>query len=184
MSIHFTSDEAFPSSADYNLWISNAADVVMQDEELSASSYEEATKVLEQWQTEDEEMRIMELDMELGSNLLEGFALFDSNGTSNEEAPMEELLFQEEIVLPTEESMSSSSSSSSTSSSSIESSKDFKMSLRKLSESMKRSHETRKSLVMTSPKTERYARSNSVTGVISSIEKSSEQIQAYLMCLQ
>ncbi|KAL3922196.1 MAG: hypothetical protein SGILL_002335 [Bacillariaceae sp.] len=51
--------------------------------------------------------------------------------------------------------------------------------LEKLVESMKKSEETRKSLTMTTPKTESYGRSKTVSGVLSSIEKSSRQLKDY-----
>ena len=56
--------------------------------------------------------------------------------------------------------------------------------LKKLEESMKRSQETRKSLTMKTPKTEEYNRTKSITGVISSIESSSRQLNAYLQTMQ
>ena len=56
--------------------------------------------------------------------------------------------------------------------------------LKKLTESMKRSQETRKSLTMKTPKTEKYDRTTSVTGVLSSIENSSRQLQTYLQTVQ
>ena len=51
--------------------------------------------------------------------------------------------------------------------------------LEKLVESMKRSEETRKSLTMKTPKTEKYGRSKTVSGDLSSIEKSSKQLKDY-----
>ena len=56
--------------------------------------------------------------------------------------------------------------------------------LKKLEASMKRSQETRKSLTMKTPKTEEYNRSSSVTGVLSSIETSSKQLQTFLQTVQ
>ena len=56
--------------------------------------------------------------------------------------------------------------------------------LEKLVESMKKSEETRKSLTMKTPKTEKYGRSKTVTGVLTSIEKSSKQLQNYLKTVQ
>lgn len=52
--------------------------------------------------------------------------------------------------------------------------------MKKLEASMKRSQETRKSLTMKTPKTEEYNRIGSVTGVLSSIENSSRQLQTLL----
>jgi hypothetical protein len=56
--------------------------------------------------------------------------------------------------------------------------------IQKLEASMKRSQETRKSLTMTSPKMEEYRRKGSVTGVLSSIESSSRQLQTFLQSVQ
>lgn len=56
--------------------------------------------------------------------------------------------------------------------------------IKKLEESMKRSQETRKSLTMKTNKTEKYDRTKSVTGVLSSIENSSRQLQTYLHTIQ
>jgi len=56
----------------------------------------------------------------------------------------------------------------------------YKATLEKLAKSMQRSQETRKSLQMKTPKTEGYSRKSSVKGVLTSIEKSSEQLQSYL----
>lgn len=60
----------------------------------------------------------------------------------------------------------------------------YQATLKKLQESMKRSQETRKSLTMKTTKTEKYARNQSVSGVLSSIEVSSRQLQHYLKNIQ
>ena len=60
----------------------------------------------------------------------------------------------------------------------------YRLTLQKLQESMKRSQETRKSLKMKTNKTEKYARTKSVSGVLSSIEKSTDQLQSYLKAIQ
>jgi hypothetical protein len=60
----------------------------------------------------------------------------------------------------------------------------YRETLKKLEESMKRSQETRRSLTMKTPKTEQYGRSKSVSGVLTSIENSSRQIQTYLQTVQ
>lgn len=52
--------------------------------------------------------------------------------------------------------------------------------LKKLEASMKRSRETRKSLTMKTDKTFKYNRTESVSGVLSSIERSSRQLQTIL----
>jgi len=56
--------------------------------------------------------------------------------------------------------------------------------MKKLEASMKRSQETRKSLIMKTCKTEEYNRTSSVTGVLSSIESSTKQLQEYLQNVQ
>lgn len=56
----------------------------------------------------------------------------------------------------------------------------YRQTLQKLTESMQRSQETRKSLQMKTPKTEKYPRRQSVSKVLTSIEQSSKQLQEYL----
>jgi CTP-dependent riboflavin kinase len=52
----------------------------------------------------------------------------------------------------------------------------YKVTLEKLAESMKRSQDTRKCLTMKTPKTDEYPRTTSVSGVITSIEKSTQEL--------
>jgi hypothetical protein len=166
-------DVSLPSSAEFAFWVGNQ-DVIMHDEELSASSLEEATTLFEHWQTEDEEVRLMEIDMQLGPNLLDD-AIFNSTCCNSPIGPIEELVGLEE-----EDAENFWTDDSSGGANSLEFSEQYKTTLRKLAESMKKTHESRKSLMIKTPKTEKYERSTSVSGVISSIEKSSEQLQAYL----
>lgn len=56
----------------------------------------------------------------------------------------------------------------------------YEATLEKLTESMKKSQETRKSLRMQTSETAEYTRWNSVSGTLSSIEKSTQQLQQYL----
>ena len=56
--------------------------------------------------------------------------------------------------------------------------------IKKLEASMKRSQESRKALCMKTPKTKEYTRRGSVTGVLSSIESSSKQLQSFLQAVQ
>jgi len=56
--------------------------------------------------------------------------------------------------------------------------------IKKLEASMKRSQETRKSLTMKTPKMKEYTRTGSVTGVLSSIENSSRQLQTFLQTVK
>ena len=165
-------------------------DQEMMDEEHSAVSSEEASKVFEQWQTDDndEEMDIMDVDEQIGSNLL-GDELFP-DPCASPTGPLEELsylTFDDEEVDKFSLSLlnftaDEQDSSSSTSSKPFE--ERYKESLKKLAESMKRSQETRKSLVMKTDKTEEYLRRASVAGVIRSIEKSTTQLKAYLSTAQ
>ena len=60
----------------------------------------------------------------------------------------------------------------------------YKESLKNLSESMKRSQETRMSLTWKTPKTAKYERSMSVSGVVNSTEASSSQLRALLVNIQ
>lgn len=174
-------------------------DQEMMDEEHSAVSSEEASKVFEQWQTDDEEeMDIMEVDEQIGSNLL-GDELFP-DPCASPTGPLEELTYlsfdNEEVDKfslsllnftsddKDHESAADDNKDNDDDSSSSNSSKPFEEryheSLKKLAESMKRSQETRKSLVMKTDKTQEYMRRQSVAGVIKSIEKSSTQLQSYL----
>ena len=160
-------------------------DQEMMDEEHSAVSSEEASKVFEQWQTDDndEEMDIMDVDEQIGSNLL-GDELFP-DPCASPTGPLEELSY---LTFDDEEvdkfSLSLLNFTSADDDTNDQDSKPFeeryKESLKKLAESMKRSQETRKSLVMKTDKTEEYMRRASVAGVIRSIEKSSTQLKAYL----
>eukprot|EP00536_Pseudo-nitzschia_multiseries_P015998 jgi/Psemu1/44546/gm1.44546_g len=56
--------------------------------------------------------------------------------------------------------------------------------MKKLEASMKRSQETRKSLTMKTPETKKYKRRRKVTGVLSSIETSSRQLQTFWQSVQ
>lgn len=157
---------------------------MLTDEELSATSHEEAGKVLEQWRTDDcgqAAIDMMDVDAQLGTSYqeeavfhdacasptgpIEEFAYMSFHGDDADRLSLELLVFNEDAEgstgpLPFEER--------------------YKATLRKLSESMKRSQETRKSLKIKTPKTEEYLRSSLVSGVVSSIEKSTNDLQVYL----
>jgi len=178
--------------SEFDLWIQDD-DQVMQDEELSATSHEDSTRVFAEWQTEDEPMEIneiMRVDEQIGTDFLDAAIFSDPAGCCiSPVGPIEELVltgFEDEelenIFLPVKSS--SSLASSADSANSPEFNEQYQATLQKLAESMKRSHETRKSLTMITPKTEKYSRSTSVTGVVSSTEKSSEQLQAILQGIQ
>lgn len=161
-------------------------DQEMMDEEHSAVSSEEASKVFEQWQTDDndEEMDIMDVDEQIGSNLL-GDELFP-DPCASPTGPLEELSylnFDDEEVDKFSLSLlnfTSADDDNTNDQDSMPFEERYKESLKKLAESMKRSQETRKSLVMKTDKTEEYMRRASVAGVIRSIEKSSTQLKSYL----
>jgi hypothetical protein len=176
----FPSDLVLPSEWDHDTEMLN-------EEELSATSHEEACKVLEQWQTyEDQYPDIMEVDEQIGSNLL-GDEIFGDPCLSPT-GPLEELHmmsndsdacryftpFGEETRPPSIPSMPSFNHLDDR----------YKATLLKLQESMMRSQETRKSLSMKTFKTEKYARRKSVCGVLTSIEKSSRQVNHYLRGIQ
>jgi hypothetical protein len=166
----------------------------LNDEELSATSREEACKVFEQWQSdheqEEQDLDIMEVDEQIGSNLL-GEDIFGSPCLSPT-GPLEELVYMnieeedERFFAPLDlsDELRSSTGSGSDASRSHPFDERYQASLKKLQESMKRSQETRKSLTMKTPKTEEYPRTKSVSGVLSSIEMSSHQLQNYLQTIQ
>lgn len=88
------------------------------------------------------------------------------------------------IVTDDDESLPSRSSSRSPNEAANNREHNYQEIMKKLASSMKRSQETRKCLTMNTPKTEKYNRSSSVNGVLSSIETSSRQIQALLQTVQ
>jgi hypothetical protein len=157
---------------------------MMNDEELSATSNEEASKVLEQWQADqDEDLEIMEVDEQIGSNLL-GDDIFGATCASPT-GPLEELVLMtieddDRFFAPLLDEMASSSGPPSY----LPFEARYQDTLKNLQESMLRSQETRKSLTMKTTKTEKYERTHSVSGVLSSIEVSSRQLQGYLKNIQ
>lgn len=68
-------------------------DEMLSDEELSASSHEEASKVFEEWQTDvnDSDIDIMEVDEQIGSNLLDDEIFHDP--CLSPTGPLEELVY-------------------------------------------------------------------------------------------
>lgn len=164
---------------------------MITDEELSATSHEEASKVFEQWQTdEDQEMDIMEVDEQIGSNLL-GEEIFPNDPCVSPTGPLEELVYMSlgdmdadrfslSLFNDAGDGPAACGNNGSDKTSSLSFEERYKATLEKLAESMKRSRETRDSLKMKTSRTEGYARASSVNGVLSSIEKSTEQIQTYL----
>jgi hypothetical protein len=208
---------------------SDDADAVVVQEELSATSHQEASKVLEEWQSDHESISennsndipedlasIMEVDEQIGSNLLDdkvfgcgaggivgGACCLSPTGPveelmsfcntniliSNEDderffAPLLDTTNDNMIMFMTNCNSSLSDLSMTTTAPTFVNDERYQEVLKKLAESMKRSQETRKSLTMKTPKTEKYNRSKSVTGVLSSIENSSRQLQTYLQTVQ
>lgn len=158
---------------------------MMEDEELSATSHEEASKVFEQWQADEKhDLDIMQVDEQLGSDLLEDDIFQDP--CLSPTGPLEELVYmcidEEEVNRFSLSLFSPADDNDTTSSLPFE--QRYRATLEKLNESMRRSQETRKSLKMKTKKTEQYARTTSVSCVLSSIEKSTEQLQGYLKNIQ
>jgi hypothetical protein len=203
--------------------------IVVVEEELSATSHQEASKVLEEWQSDHESIAenestdlpedlasIMEVDEQIGSNLLDDEVFGGGGGVIggacclSPTGPVEELMYfstsnfliskedDERFLAPLLDApndnnmvmfMNDDCDSSSydpvlTTNPTFVNDERYQEVLKKLAESMKRSQETRKSLTMKTSKTEKYGRSKSVTGVLSSIENSSRQLQTYLQTVQ
>jgi hypothetical protein len=149
---------------------------MINDDDFSAAT-EEASKVFEQWQTDVEDLDIMEVDEQIGSNLL-GDDIFHDPCVSPS-GPLEELnlmIFDDDDV----DRFSLSLLEDGDKTSSLPFEERYKATLAKLAESMKRSQETRMSLKMKTSKTEKYERTKSISGVLTSIEKSTQQLQGYL----
>eukprot|EP00527_Entomoneis_sp_CCMP2396_P007429 CAMPEP_0198153304 /NCGR_PEP_ID=MMETSP1443-20131203/63538_1 /TAXON_ID=186043 /ORGANISM="Entomoneis sp., Strain CCMP2396" /LENGTH=183 /DNA_ID=CAMNT_0043819591 /DNA_START=52 /DNA_END=603 /DNA_ORIENTATION=+ len=157
------------------------------DEESSATSSEEASKVFEQWQTEDDgEMDMMDLDDRIDSNL-SGDEIAFIDFCPSPTTPMDELNYMhfgdrdmEKYSLNLVDITSDDEEEDSDKTSSLSFQQRYEATLQKLADSMKRSQETRKSLVMRTKQTEHYARSPVVSGVVESIETSSRQLRTYL----
>lgn len=176
MSTTIQTELSFPANWDNDM---------MNDEELSATSHEEASKVFEQWQGDEQhDLDIMQVDEQLGSNLLEDDIFQDS--CLSPTCPLEELVYmsidEEEVDRFALSLFSCVDDSDTTSSLPFE--ERYRATLEKLNESMRRSQETRKSLKMKTKKTEEYPRTTSVSCVLSSIEKSTQQLQGYIKNIQ
>jgi hypothetical protein len=213
-------------------WADQEADMVVDIEELSATSFQEVSKVLEKWQSDHEDddedacisvsehsidnedvsndIDIMEIDEQLGANLL-GDDVFGGPCCASPTGPLEELVLMsvddderffaplledddtQDLLLQDMDVLAEDATATLRFSlSSLHDKKrlpspfdeQYRETIKKLEESMRRSQETRKSLTMKTPKTEKYGRSKSVTGVLTSIENSSRQIQTYLQTVQ
>lgn len=153
-------------------------------DEATSVSNEEASKVFSQWQTANlDDLDIMEVDQQI--NLLEDDLFHDP--CMSPTGPLEELVSMQldESDAPFldffEENKQTTDGTDNTSSLPFE--ERYKATLSKLQESMKRSQETRMSLKMKTSKTENYETRN-LSGVLSSIEQSTEQLQDYLQSLR
>jgi hypothetical protein len=180
MSLPQTLELSVPSTWDQDI-------VMISDEELTATSHEEANKVFNQWQTDDQDqdMDIMEVDEQIGSNLLGEDIFIDPCDSPT--GPLDEMVYMSlgeqdidrfSLSLFIDEEDDDALNGKSISSLPFD--ERYKATLQKLAESMQRSQETRKSLQMQTPKTAGYSRRKSVSGVLQSIEKSSKELKFYL----
>ena len=156
--------------------------MMLNEEELSATSCVEAGKVFEQWQTDQvQDLDIMEIDEQLGSNLLmdEIFGTPDVSPSG----PLDEIHMvsddDESYYAPYGEEYESASLSHPS-----PFDERYRATLMKLQESMRRSQETRKCLSMNTFNTDTYDRRKNVSSVLTSIEKSSREVQQYLWTAQ
>jgi hypothetical protein len=179
----------------------------------SSSSSSSSFSTAEAFEDQDPDIAsLMEVDEQIGNNLLgdDIFGCGDINGCSSPTGPIEELrsfstmnmidsagdnIGDHCFLVPLlveenseeEDSMDFDDEGSTTCTKQqqpIMDQKRYQEILKKLEESMKRSQETRKSLTMKTPKTEEYNRTKNITGVISSIESSSRQLNAYSQTMQ
>lgn len=140
----------------------NMCDIVSPEEDITQSS-KEVCKVLEEWTSDEESVGvdIMEVDEKIGSN----FLCDDLFGG------------QEEVRL---NMMDTSCDNFLSPPSDDEMSKKYRDAFSKLSESMKRSQETRMALTMKTSKTkDEYSRRQNVADVLAAIEESGMQLQSY-----
>jgi hypothetical protein len=130
---------------------------MLNDEKLSATSHEEASKVLEQWQADQDQVEeiddIMEVDEQIGSNLLCN-EIFDAQCVfptgelgyiklEDDDPFFAPLLDSKKATCTTKKSKSPHTSTSI----SLPFEERYQLTLKKLEESMKRSQETRKSVL-------------------------------------
>eukprot|EP00538_Stauroneis_constricta_P005109 CAMPEP_0119546460 /NCGR_PEP_ID=MMETSP1352-20130426/875_1 /TAXON_ID=265584 /ORGANISM="Stauroneis constricta, Strain CCMP1120" /LENGTH=246 /DNA_ID=CAMNT_0007591169 /DNA_START=92 /DNA_END=832 /DNA_ORIENTATION=+ len=187
-----------------SLFIDDCMDTTATSE-ASTTASDASKKVLEQWQSDDDdddvmmfhqstsaaaaathqddeddgdddELDIMKVDEQIGSNLLDedifgGGASTTaplSATTTTTTTPLDELIINDHDneFFVTDDS---------------DNNDNLPLAWKKLQESMKRSNETRSSLRMKTFQTQSYSRTQSVTGVLNSIETSSQQlVQTYL----
>jgi hypothetical protein len=179
-------------SAETETWEDILMDTqVTEDDLFSDTSYQEAIQVLQVWQQEeadddapmedDDDDVIMQLEADEG--LLPSLHDF-YDSISADTCPPEELL--SDAVISEESSSSTTTNNDSSDSFLVEEQQEpnektrvFEETLRKLTESMKRSQKTRQSLYAKTPKLRDYKRVGSVEKVLRSIEFSSYQIDSY-----
>lgn len=162
-------------------------DIMPMNEELPDAPTEESSKVFEQWQTDDQDQGLdfMDFDEKLGSDLLDEAVLFESCVSPT--SPLEELNYMtfnddelDRFSLSFLCNQVDHKTATAMTTASLPFQERYKATLNKLVESMERSRKTRQSLVMKTKHTEHYARSPYVSGVVKSIETSSQQLQTYL----
>lgn len=163
-------------------WDSCPESIILEDvETISKNSQEEAHAVFEQWCSDDQRYHanidMMEVDDQVGADLL-GDDMFHDDPTMSPTGPLEEFASIDDGDV--DRFSLSLFSDSGDETISLPFKERYNATLIKLSESMKRSQETRRSLSMTTDETAKYQRSKSVSGVLSSIEKSSQQLNVYL----
>lgn len=167
-----------------------ASNVVLQEWKNSTSSFYPEAEVEDDldeilMRVDDDDQKMAEL-VETNDFVRD---IFDQNPCASPTGHLEELLFMNldedstdrflSLSFPALEQDQSQSEASSQLSTFQER---YQSTLKKLAESMKHSHETRKSLTMKTPKTENYQRKRktSIDGVLNSIEESSTQLRNYL----
>lgn len=170
---------------------------LINDEEFSAASTE-VSMIYEQFQTDEERTMVvrhdsmdptlMEVDEQLGSSLLGDDIFHDPCFPPS--GPLED--FESISFVPDdrfslsllEEEDDNNDSAPSTSQPSpqenVQFEQRYKLMLDRLAESMRRSQESRKSLTIDTAKTKDYERRKSLSGVLSSVEKSTNAIQELL----
>lgn len=156
-------------------------------EDLSETSHEDATMVFHEWKENNysydlavggDSLDIMEVDEQIGSDLLSD-EIFGGNCQGT--APIVYTSGDADngfVGRPVSDDEEDDPAISKKKFSGFE--ERYKATLQKLSESMMKSQESRKSLTIKTPNTEEYSRSNRVSGVLSSSEESAMQLQELL----
>lgn len=172
----YLSDLALPAD-----WDQDTDDMIIEEDLVSENSNEEASKVLEHWQADDQDqyLDIAGFDEQLSSSLLDTDIFRDPCASPT--GPLEEL---ESLKIDVDGFdgllMDVDEETRDTSETFLPFKEQYKLTLRNLAESMKRSQETRNCLTIVTHKTAKYSRQTSVTGVVSSTKNSSQKLQDYL----